>query len=110
MKPQDSGVTIRVGALDHHKLRSDLGKGPECCSPPRHLGEASGLGGPALEGGGCAPLPSGEVAPGSTSPVAQGPGSQGAQEDKASDPAFPPRQLEAGRAQDSENSPTAGHP
>ena len=46
--------------------------------------------------------------PGSAGPGAQDPGSQGSQVDKASDPAFPLGQVEAGKAQDSEDSPAAG--
>ena len=63
-----------------------------------------------MDGGGCAPFPPGEVVPGSTGPVAQGSRSQGIQVDKASHPALPLGQAEAGRAQESKNPTAAGFP
>lgn len=56
-----------------------------------------------MDGGGCPPFPLGEAVPGSTGPVAQGLGSQGAQEDKIGDPPCPLEQVEAERAQESKN-------
>ena len=41
--------------------------------------------------------------------MVQGPRSQGTQADKARAPVFPLGQVEAGRAQNIENSPAAGH-
>ena len=86
---------------------SDLHKGLERHSPPVHLGEASGVGklapewplsySPATDGGGCPPLPSGEVVHRSLGPASQGPGSKGAEVDKAGYPPFLLGKAEAGR-------------
>ena len=52
----------------------------------------------------------GEVVPRSTGTAGQGPRSQGAQTDQASDPGFPLEQAEVGMALESKNSPATGHP
>lgn len=62
-----------------------------------------------MDGGGCTLFPPGEAVPRGMGPAAQGPRSQGAQVDKAGDPAFPLGQVEVGRAQDNKKSP-AWHP
>ena len=60
--------------------------------------------------GGCPLFPSGEAVPRRAGPAMQGPGSTGAETDKAGYPLFPLGQEEAGGAQESENSPAAGRP
>ena len=113
VKPQDSQSHYKrrgTWGKAHHKPWSNISKGLEHCSPLGYLGEANQLGGLDPDRGGCILFPSGEAVPGSTSPPAQGLRSQGAQADKASDPPCPLREVEAGRAQESKNSPAAGCP
>ena len=121
-KPQDSQSHYKrrgIWGKTHLKPQSELGKGLECHSTPGHSGETPQLRWPALE----LPLP---YSPGnrwrwlssipfrrgdprSTGPAAQGPGSEGAEVDKASYPPFPLGQVESGRVQESKNSPATGH-
>ena len=56
------------------------------------------------------PVPIRKGGPQEPGPAAKGPGPQGTQGDRVCDPAFPLGQVEAGRAQDSENSPATGAP
>ena len=101
MKPQYSCSHYkRRGAWvkSHHKPQSDIGKELQCCSPLGHLGEASWLGRPAPDRGGCTQFPLGEAVLRSTGPMTQGPRSQGAQTGKAGDSVFPLGQAEVGRA------------
>ena len=89
---------------------ADIDKGMEHHSSLRTLGKSQLFRRQALGRGGCTLFPAREAAPGSMGPAAQGPGSQGTGADKAGDPSFPLGQAEAGRAQDSEDSPATGHP
>ena len=113
MKPQDSRC--------HYKSRGTRGKSHHKPHPISVKGwSATALGGiwekPVVRPAGCrqrwlchVPFRRGG-SPGSTGRGAQGPASQGTQADKARDPAFPLGQVEAGRAQESKNSPAIGHP
>ena len=89
-----------------------LGKAATNCGPiPK--GWSGHLAGPQEEaglsaGGVCAPFPAGAGA-GSTFPAAQAPEPR-APGGTAQHPALPPGQAEVGRAQDSEDTPAAGHP
>ena len=62
-----------LGGKTHYKPQADLSKGLEGLSTQGHLGEASQLGGPALDGGVYAPFPEGEQHPQECSSSSTGP-------------------------------------